>query len=228
MHFKPALDRRTAMAGRKKNPEQTNATRNTFLEKSYELFVEQTIEKVTMSEIARASGYRDMTLYRYFPSKPLLVVDVAAWKWELFANEIWEGWEKSGYDSEKSAAVHFELYLDFFLTLFREHSDFLRFNQFFNVYVRSEQIDLKTLGPYQEMIGRMKDHFHNTVYLKAEQDHTIRTDEPEEKMFGKTLHLMLAVVTRYAVGLIYQPGNSFDPEEELEFMKSAILKEYKS
>ena len=64
------------------------------------------------------------------------------------------------------------------------------------------------------------------MYLKAEQDHTIRTDEPEELMFSKTLHLMLAVVTRYAVGLVYTPENGFDPEKELLFQKNMILKEY--
>ena len=45
-------------------------------------------------------------------------------------------------------------------------------------------------------------------------------------MFSKTMHLMLAAVTRYAVGLVYQPENGFDAMEELEFLKNAILKEY--
>ncbi|MBQ9549971.1 MAG: hypothetical protein IJU87_04075, partial [Lachnospiraceae bacterium] len=154
------------------------------------------------------------------------VVETAVWKWDQLAHEIWDGWDNAGYDDKKNAAVHFGLYLDFFLTLYREHRDFLSFNQCFNVYVRAEKIDFKTLGPYQEMIGRMKEHFHNTVYAKALQDHTIRTDEPEEKMFSKTMHLMLAAVTRYAVGLVYQPENGFDAMEELEFLKNAILKEY--
>ena len=48
-------------------------------------------------------------------------------------------------------------------------------------------------------------------------------------MFLATLHLMLAAVTRYAVGLLYQPENVFD---DLEGMKTAERfdekKEYKS
>ncbi len=214
------------MAGRRKDPKQTEATRKAFLEKSYELFVAKTIETVSMIEIAKACDNGTITLYRYYSSKPELVVAVAAWKWDVFANEIWDGWERKGYGREQSAAVHFELYLDFFLELYRNHRDFLRFNQFFNVYVMSERIDLETLRPFQEMIGRMRDHFHNTVYLKAQQDRTVRTDEPEEKMFSKTLHLMLAAVTRYAVGLIYAPENSCRAEEELQFLKDMLLREY--
>ena len=78
------------MAGRKKNPAQTDATRNAVMEKSYELFSEKSIEKVTIAEIARASGYGDMTVYRYFPTKPMLVVAVATWKWGQLYREVVE------------------------------------------------------------------------------------------------------------------------------------------
>ena len=70
--------------------------------------------------------------------------------------------------------------------------DLLRFNQFFNVYIQSENI------------------------------------EPEEEMFSTTLHLMLAAVTRYAVGLVYIPEGGFDAEKELEKQKEALLIRYKT
>lgn len=89
------------MAGRKKDPIQTAATRNAFLEKSYELFVEKTIETVSMIEIAKACGNGTITLYRYYSTKPKLVVAVAAWKWDEFAKEIWDSWESSGFDAEE-------------------------------------------------------------------------------------------------------------------------------
>ena len=66
------------------------------------------------------------------------------------------------------------------------------------------------------------------VYERAEQDHTIRTDESEEEMFSTTLHLMLAAVTRYAVGLVYIPENGLDAEKELEKLKEAMLLRYKT
>ena len=64
------------------------------------------------------------------------------------------------------------------------------------------------------------------MYTRAKQDRTIRTDETEEEMFSTTLHLMLAAVTRYAVGLVYVPESGFDAEKELEKMKMALLHEY--
>jgi len=210
------------MPGRKKNPVQTAATRQTFLENAFELFVSGSIEALTMSQIAKASGFSDMTLYRYFPSKPDLVVAVAVWKWEQFQNEYLEQRPSAGAE-EATAAENFQFFLESFLQLYREHRDILRFNQFFNVYVESERIETGTLSPYRNMIEGLKTRFHST-YQKAGQDGTLRTDVPEEKMFSATLHLMLAAVTRYAVGLIYDAG--IDPEEELLELKDMLMQRY--
>ncbi len=214
------------MAGRKKDPAQTAATRQAIIEKSYELFSTKSIEKVTMAEIARASGFGDMTIYRYFPTKPILVVAAAAWKWGQFYEEVVENETRRGVE-RMTAAESFELYLDSFLDLYRNHVELLRFSQFFNVYIQSEHIQAETLRPYRSMIDGFRARFHE-ICRKGERDHTIRTDEPEDQMFSKTLHLMLAVVTRYAVGLVYFPESGFDAEAELRAQKEMLLERYRS
>ena len=49
----------------------------------------------------------------------------------------------------------------------------------------------------------------------------------EEEMFSTILHLMMAAVTRYAVGLVYIPESGFDAEKELEKQKKALLHFYR-
>lgn len=211
-------------AGRKKDPVRTAATRNTFLKTSYELFSSKNIESVTMSEIAKKSGYRDMTLYRYFPSKAILVVAVATWIWTQTIEANRE--RRPSRDLQgMTAAEILDFYLESYIELYRNKRDILRFNQFFNIYIQSEKIDPAVLKPYRDMIEGLKSDFH-TMYTRAKEDYTVRTDESEEKMFSRTLHLMLAAVTRYAVGLVYIPEEGFDAEEELEFQKDAILNKY--
>ena len=83
------------------------------------------------------------------------------------------------------------------------------------------------MKPYQDIIEGLKVGFH-VMYTRAEQDHTIRTDETEGEMFSTTLRLMLAAVTRYAVGLVYIPESGFDAMEELAFQKELILEKYKT
>ena len=46
-------------------------------------------------------------------------------------------------------------------------------------------------------------------------------------MLSVTIHLMLAVITRYAVGLAYEP-EGFDAVKELEIQKEMLFLKYTS
>ena len=207
-----------------KGEENVEARRKELLEKGYELFSSKSIEAISMRDVADAVGCGSASVYRYYGSKPDFVVAVATWKWEQFQKENQKRMPRANFEGMTAAEI-FEFYLDSFLVLYRDYRNLLRFNQFFNVYVQSEHIDTGTLSPYRDMIGRLRERFHD-MYLKAEQDKTIRTDEPEEEMFSKTLHLMLAAVTRYAVGLVYIPESGFDVVKELMTQRNMLYKEY--
>jgi len=197
---------------------------NVFLEKGYELFSSKSIESVTLSDVAKASGYGMATLYRYFDKKPGFVIAVATWKWSNFRAEN-EKRMKKNFDTMTAYRL-FEFYLDSFLELYRSHRDLLRFNQFFNIFIKSENIDPKTLEPYSLMIEKYHERFH-LIYLKALEDHTLKTDVPEQEMFETTLHLMLAAVTRYAVGLVYKAEREAVSLKELNTLKDAFMLMYK-
>ena len=62
------------------------------------------------------------------------------------------------------------------------------------------------------------------TYRKGQRDGTLRTDMPEKEMFSATLHLMLAVVTRYAVGLAYSQGACI--ESELLLQKDMLMRRF--
>ena len=200
------------------------AKKQKFIETAYDLFSSRNIESVSLQDVADETGLGISMLYRYFANKQTLVVEAAVWKWKQFQEENQKRRPDANFEG-MTAAEMFEFYLDSFLVLYRDYGDLLRFNQFFNVYVQSQNIDRATLRPYQGVIESFKKVFHE-MYLRAEQDHTIRTDIPEQKMFSTSLHLMLATVTRYAIGLVYIPEDGFDAMEELETQKRAIMREY--
>lgn len=212
------------MWDRKKEAVMMSERRETFLESGFKLFSSKNIDTVSLQEVADESGLGVATLYRYFVNKPGLVVAVATWKWEEYLKENKARRPSANFEGMKASEI-FEFYLDSFLELYRNHRDMLRFNQFFNVYVQAEHIDPDVMKPYKEIIYDLKEFFHE-IYLKAQEDHTVRTDEPEEQMFSTTLHLMLAAVTRYAVGLVYTPQDGFDAQAELETMKEIFLVKY--
>jgi len=212
------------MLEQSKSAQNRAKKRDAFLQKGFELFSEKSIESVTLQDIADASGYGIATLYRYYGSKASLVVEIATEQWARFGVDI------AKEDPEKfflhmSGAEIFEYYLDAFVGLYRNNKKLLRFNQLFNIYIQTEKIDEEIMEPYEQVIRNLKGRFH-LIYAKGEKDGTIRTDVPEEEMFSTTLHLMLAAVTRYAVGLVYTPQQGFNDEKELELQKQMLYKEF--
>jgi len=195
------------------------ATREKILETALRVFAEKTIDAVNLTDIAKEAGIGMATVYRHFDKKPDLVLAASTWAWQKYRQENWRAVDRAGM----SAAEVFEYFLDAFLDLYRNHRDLLRFNQYFNAYVKREGIPPERMKPYADVMNALAAQFH-TIWTMGEQDGTLRTDVPEKKMFSLTLHLMLAAVTRYAVGLLYDAG--IDPEEELTELKDMLMQRY--
>lgn len=58
-----------------------------ILENAFHLFANNTIEKVKLTEVAAAAGIGIASLYRYYPSKPDLVMAVSTWAWTNYLND---------------------------------------------------------------------------------------------------------------------------------------------
>lgn len=153
-------------------------------------------------------------------TKPQLVIAVSTWTWEKYTKE---DERKEAAKPDRTAVEIFDAYLEAYLDLYRNHKDLLRFNQFFNIYLQNEAVSEGDKQSYMDMIKGLERRF-GIIYRKALQDGTLRTDLPERKMFSTTLHLMLAVVTRYAVGLVY--GEEADVEEELQLQKDMLMRRF--
>jgi AcrR family transcriptional regulator len=205
------------------NPElnelQKEVTRQRILETGFRVFAEGTIEKVKMSDVAKAGGVGTTTVYRYYKTKPELVLAISTWAWGRYLDQVLRKIDSV----EVTAAEEYEYFLDTFLDMYHNHRNLLRFNQFFNVYVQNEEIPHEVMKPYLEVVKKLEDRFA-ALYERAEKDHTIRTDIPAKEMLLTSMHLMLAAVTRYAVGLVYEGG--MDPEKELVLQKNMLLREF--
>ena len=198
---------------------QMAATRQRIHENGFRLFAEHTIERVKMTDVAEAAGIGIASLYRYYSTKPELVMGISTWAWSKYIQENRK--KLDGISAaERTGAEEFDFFLESFLDLFASHKDLLRFNQFFNVYLQSEGISEEEKKPYTDLIHELEQRFAET-YRKGQQDGTLRTDMPEKKLFSASLHLMLATVTRYAVGLAY--NEETDYEAELRLQKDMLM-----
>ena len=201
------------------NALQKEVTRQRILETGFRIFAERSIDKVTMNDVADEAKIGVATVYRYFSNKTQLVEAISAWAWEQYVSET----IKKEVVSGETAAERFEYYLDSFLDLYRNHKDLLRFNQFYNVYIGQEPARKGAVNPYESVMNVITGQF-KTMRALSLSDKTLRTDLPVGNILFPSMHLMLAAVTRYAVGLVYEGGQ--DPEKELILLKDMLLNEY--
>ena len=59
-----------------------------ILTEAFRIFVEKKIEPVSMGEIAEATGIGRATLFRYYPSKPELVIAVCTREWKNYLDRL--------------------------------------------------------------------------------------------------------------------------------------------
>lgn len=198
--------------------------REAMLCEGFRLFSERGIEAVSMQEVAKACGLGIATLYRYYNTKLALVIAIGVRRWQEYTDHIRELRQARNAEG-MTAAEEFSFYLDFYIDLYQNHKDLLRFNQNFNIYVQHEGATAEQLRPYLASIGRIGEMFHD-VYEKGVRDGTLRTELPEENMFACTAHIMLAVAVRYAQGLLYRGEREEDRTEEFYLLKRMLLREF--
>ena len=198
--------------------------RAAILDAGFELFSQRAIEAVSMQEIAARSGVGIATLYRYFPTKLDLVIAVNADQWEKAGAEIMDAVEKSGV-LHRTAAEIYEYFLGCFIYLYKNHVTMLRFNYDFNHYVANAGVTREQFEANSKVAKTFSDRFR-AISLCAQKDGTLRGDVSENDLFSSAMHIMLAVSTRYAAGLIYHASSPEDDLKELETLKRMILNEY--
>ena len=212
------------LRNKEKDAEQIARKKVRIIEEGFRLFAEKGINNVTIPQIAAASGVSRAAFFLYFPSKLDLVIAIGARKWGEYISANYD--RLSPEEQERmSGAQHLRWYMDSFLDLYRNHRDILCFNYEFNSFLRSELTSPEQKYAYMQMMDELSRLFHN-VYEKGVRDGTLRKDISEEAMFSSSFHIMLAAVTRYAVGLVYIPEQGSDPESELEMLKELLLSRY--
>ena len=204
--------------------EWKQAKQRHILETAFRLFSEKGIEPVTMPEVAAASGVGRATLYRYFSTKLELVVAIGVWKWDEYI-AYHDSLATREAHARMTGAEYLRFYLDSFLDLYRNHRDILRFNYSFNSYLRYEAGTAEQKQPYMRVVDALAERFHD-LYERGKRDGTLRTDITATSLFSSTFHIMLAAVTRYAVGLIYVPEKDTDPESELVMLEALLLSRF--
>ena len=192
-----------------------------LLEAAFRLMSARSIEAVKLTEIAAAAGLGIVTLYRYFKTKPDLVIELGTVLWRKYYVEVEKAYAARG-GAAMNAAEEMEFFVDSIIELYRSHKDVLRFNRNFDTYVKHQECTAEQMRPYNEAVEVFAKKFR-TVYRKAKKDGTLDIRVSEKRLFVNTLYTVLSVAGKYAEGLVYPPDGEHDMTEELLMLKRMIV-----
>jgi hypothetical protein len=106
--------------------------------------------------------------------------------------------------------------------MYLNHKELLQYNDNFNHYVTHEGVDTEQLEKLHASVYSADTRLH-MMYEKAKEDHTLRTDIPEDEFIRVTVHTMMAACTYYAGGFIWGAEDNRDYMPELIRLKEMII-----
>jgi AcrR family transcriptional regulator len=126
------------------------------LDVATKLFIEKSIESVTMSDIAEAAQIGEATLYRYFGQKENLVVECVTEIWKVVGQKYFD---PHAFDMYETGYKKVERFFGLFLTLYIEQLSALKFINNFDNFVANRKIDIEFLTDYNKIILFAKTRF---------------------------------------------------------------------
>ena len=185
------------------------------------LFSEHGIESVSMNAVAAAAGVGPTTLFKYFETKEKLVIAISGMAW----NAVWqETLARYGADrfSEFTAYELIEYYTELMIRLYQERPQLLRFSGNYKTFICRQHTKIGDLKEHLDPLDPIRSVFHR-AYLRAQEDHSIRTDISEGVLFSSIAIGMLAIAERYAQGIVWADRGEKDHLQELKLAQQMIL-----
>ncbi len=192
-----------------------------ILDTAFDIFVVKKIEAVSMDEIAEAAGVGRATVFRYYKNKRDLVISVCSRKWKQYLDEL-DRVRPISSIGNISALDRLIFTMDQYIDMYQNHKDLLIYNDNFNHFVRLEGKEDDKLVEFHQSLWSADTRFH-MMYEKAKEDHSFRTDIPEDEFMHVTVQTMMAACTHYAGGFIWGSEENKDYTKELLLLKDMIL-----
>lgn len=204
-----------------KDMQEEARRRKRILEAGLALFSERGIESVSMNAVAVAAGVGPTTLFKYYQTKEKLVIAISGTAWNDVWKEVLSYYGPDSY-SKYTAYEMIRNYTDTMIHLYRERPNLLRFSGNFKTFICRQHTKNDDLSEHLDALEPIRAVFHN-AYLRTQEDHSIRTDIPEDILFTSVAIGMLAIAERYAQGIVWADNDEENHESELKNAQRMIL-----
>ena len=191
-----------------------DAKTNFIVDEALALFLERSVNEVTVHDIAARAGVGEATIYRYFSTKHNLVC-AAATKLENLIFETYFDFSGASSGFEKLA-----LFYGSYLEIFSSHREFFKFINEFDAYMLSEG---KTdSNEYSSGLDKFKELCLN-AYAQGLSDDSISPVDDWETFYYATTHALLELCKKLSAADIVRQDLSANKEREISTLTEIIL-----
>ena len=191
-----------------------DAKTNFIVDEALALFMERSVNEVTVHDIAARAGVGEATIYRYFSTKHNLVC-AAATKLENHILETYFDFSNPSSGLEKLA-----LFYRSYLEIFSSHREFFKFINEFDAYMLSEG---KTdSNEYSSGLDKFKELCSN-AYAQGLSDDSIAPVDDWETFYYATTHALLELCKKLSAADIVRQDFTANKEDEISTLTEIIL-----
>lgn len=182
-----------------------------------QMYLDFGISEAKMTDIAEQAQIGVASLYRYFGTKQLFTVKVAAHIWKMTLQElepIYTGAQyeaMTGLEQVKALLNIFHIFLD-------SHRPFLRFLSEFDMFVIKEHLGQEHLKEYESCSLNILPVMTRAV-KKGIADGTVKPDIDPTEFYYTVTNCLLSMCMRFAWGNM---PNSEDPQVNRSALRMAI------
>lgn len=202
---------------------QKNQRKEEVISAALEVFKTQGIESTKMTDIAEKAEVGVASVYRYFKTKPELVVDTACKFWKDEISELYVYFTEEAF-LKKNGFTKTKEILEVYLQLYKEHQDFIRFIDEFDRYIIKENISKEKLKIYEKSIIDLKPLLLNSLEL-GKEDGTIRKDLLSEQFYFSINHALMSLCQKLILrGDLLESDEYVQGEEQIKMIIEMALK----
>lgn len=187
-----------------------------------EVFKKQGIENTKIVDIADKAEIGVASVYRYFKTKPDIVIEAACKFWQDEISEMYQYYLEEEF-TKKDGITKVKEILEVFLKLYYEHQDFIKFIDEFDRYVVKEKIPKEKLNTYEKSIISLKSLF--IIALETgKSDGTIRSDLQSEKFYFSISHALMSMCEKLVLrGNVLESDEYVQGEEQIKMIIEIAL-----
>jgi AcrR family transcriptional regulator len=202
--------------------QQIEKRKEEILNAAIEEFIQNGIDNSKISDIAKRAVVGSATVYRYFETKPKLVIECATKLWNGEMNSILPRINVESLDS-LNGFEQVQKVLNIFVAIYEECPFLLRLLEQFDNYIVNEKIPREQLSQYDVGIAASRD-----LILKAikagQEDGTIRRDFDVLQFYMTIAHAIMALSQKLLMrGDILPSDKEIDGKTQISMLIEVAL-----